>query len=82
MGNTDKGVNIIESMEGFDLFVLDNKYSNDGFEKANMTGYLDRRNKFYQIYKNDGFEKAARKTYMRNHYILWLKWLKRKILKL
>lgn len=82
MGNTDKGVNIIESMEGFDLFVLDNKYSDYAFEKANMTGYLDRRNKFYQIYKNDGFEKAARKTYMRNHYILWLKWLKRKILKL
>lgn len=78
--HTEKGDAALQSIKGeFNLYSMDNKYSDYAFKPRDYSDALKLRKNFYSLYLKKGFEYAAGRTYMRG---IWKNKLKRKIKKL
>lgn len=77
VAHTETGDSILQSIKDkFNLYDLDNKYSDYAFNQRDYSEALKLRKKFYSIYEKKGFEYAAGHTYMKG---IWKSKLKHQI---
>lgn len=80
VAHTEKGDMTLQSIrDEFNLYDLDNKYSDYAFNQRDYSEAFKLRKKFYSLYEKSGFEYAAGHTYMKG---IWKNKLKRQIKKL
>ena len=71
----------VHSIENFNLYPIDNKYSEYAFANKDFSSALLLREKFYRLRKEEGFKKAAQKTFMCGWRKRYIKMLIKKLLK-
>lgn len=78
--NSDKGRKLVEAISRFELHEIDNCYSDYAFRPKDYSSFLETRRDFYSKYAQMGFKKAALKTYMKDYYFDWTKFIIKRIL--
>lgn len=78
--HSPKGDKALEKVSEFRLQEIDNKYTDYAFEQRDYSKFYETRKKFYAIYTPGNLKKAALRTYMKKYYLIWAKYLLKKML--
>ena len=78
--HTEKGRRAIEAMQDFELYEIDNRYSDYAFAPKDYSAGRQYRAQFFAAYRPGKLKKAAKNLYMKRYRSEWLKYSIKKLI--
>ena len=67
IANTEKGLHTVEKLQNFNLYSVDNKYTDYVYAPRDYSAAYEKKKTFVALWEQVGFEKAAKKIYMQDY---------------